>query len=192
MLFRSLAPFSVVEAPEVKQVESKAVQSVAIKMNVADSAANRDYKLKVNVDYKNALQATSTIYSKITVPVTYGITKPQFVVKTVQFEPKEPNLSQPFTASVFFENISESDAGNVSVALDGKVNDDKNFSVVDLSNTKHLFDVKGKQTRMVSFQLEAEDPRDGNEVKLTFTYDYKGTQTKQEEILNLPLTYSFG
>ncbi|KJS21557.1 MAG: hypothetical protein VR72_10015 [Clostridiaceae bacterium BRH_c20a] len=182
-----LAPFSVVEAPEVKQVESKAVQSVAIKMNVADSAANRDYKLKVNVDYKNALQATSTIYSKITVPVTYGITKPQFVVKTVQFEPKEPNLSQPFTASVFFENISESDAGNVSVALDGKVNDDKNFSVVDLSNTKHLFDVKGKQTRMVSFQLEAEDPRDGNEVKLTFTYDYKGTQTKQEEILNLPL-----
>jgi len=182
-----LAPFSVVDAPEIKQVESKAVQSVAIKMKVDESAANRSYNLKVNVDYKNALQSSSTIYSKITVPVTYGITKPQFVVKTVQFEPKEPDLSQPFTANVFFENISESDAGNVSVALDGQVNDDKNFSIVDLSNTKHLFDVKGKQTRMVSFQLEAEDPRDGNEVKLTFTFDYKGTQTKQEEVLNLPL-----
>ncbi|MFZ5945345.1 MAG: COG1361 S-layer family protein [Bacillota bacterium] len=183
----NLAPFSVVEAPEIKQIESKAVQSVAIKMHVNESAANRNYKLKVNVDYKNALQTSSTIYSNVTIPVTYGITKPQFVVKAVQFEPKEPDLTQPFTTTIFFENISETDAGNVSVALDGTVNDEKNFEVVDLSNTKHLFDVKGKQTRMVSFKLEAEEPRNGNQVKITFTYDYKGTQTTQTEVLNLPL-----
>jgi hypothetical protein len=183
----NLAPFSVIEAPEIKQVESKAVQSVAIKMHVGEEAANRNYKLKVNVDYKNALQESSTIYSKVTIPVTYGITKPQFVVKAVQFEPNEPDLTKPFTATIFFENISESDAGNVSVALDGKVDDTKNFSVLDLSNTKHLFDVKGKQTRMVSFKLEAEEPRTGNEIKVTFKYDYQGTQTTQEEILNLPL-----
>lgn len=175
------------EEPDIRIIDSKSVQSVAIKMKVDADAANRDYKLKIIVDYKNAQQNSSSIFTRITVPVTYGITQPQFIVKSVQFEPKEPDLSQPFTATIFFENISESDAGNVSVAIDGKVNDTRNFSIVDLSNTQHLFDVKGKQTRMVSFNLEAENPRDGNEVNLTFSYDYQGEQKKQPVVLNLPL-----
>jgi len=42
---------------------------------------------------------------------------------------------------------------------------------------------------MVTFELEAEEPRDGNEVKLTFKYDYSGSSetVTQEEMINLPL-----
>ncbi|MGI6226132.1 MAG: COG1361 S-layer family protein [Peptococcales bacterium] len=170
--------------PEIKQIDSKAVQSVAIKMKVDNNAANRPYNLKVNVDYKNALQSSSTIYSKITVPVTYGVTEPKFIVKAVQFEPKEPDLTQPFTATIIFENISDSGAGSVSVAIDGKVGENKNFNVLDLSNTQHILNVKGKQTRMVSFNLEAEEHRDSNEVKLTFSH---GADKDQTTIINLPL-----
>jgi len=181
----SLAPFSVVDAPEIKKIESKDVQSIAIKMHVDEGAANRTYKLKVNMDYKNALQDSKTVYSKVSIPVTYGITKPELVVKAVQFEPKKPDLTEPFTATIFFENISETDAHNVTALLDGL----ENFDILDLSNKKNIFDVKAKQTRMVTYQLEAKEPREGNQVKLTFTFNYLGDQKdEQEQQVNLPLS----
>ncbi|NLW25660.1 MAG: hypothetical protein GXY91_10580 [Clostridia bacterium] len=180
--------------PNVVEIASGEVRSFNIKMKVDENAPEREngYKIKVILKCQNAHLGDKYLETStnITLNPKYTLTSPYFVVKSVKFAPEEPDLDEPFTATFFFENISKTSARNVRVSLEGSLGEGKNnFKVLDLSNTQHLYDVKGKTMRMVSFKLEAEDFRDGNEVKLKFAYDYSGSsETKtQEEIINLPL-----
>lgn len=176
---------------DIKEIPSRELRSLTVKMKVKENAPQKEYyKINVKLKCQNAHLNEDRFFetnSNFTVSPKYTLTKPLFVVKSVQFEPKEPVMTEPFDITLFFENISDTNANNVSVSIEGTVNEEKNFTILDLSNTKHLFEVKGKQTRMVSFKLEPEDPRDGNEIKVKFTYTYEGKQEIQEENINLPL-----
>ncbi|NLT94168.1 MAG: hypothetical protein GXW85_01310 [Clostridia bacterium] len=175
----------------IKEFRSGEVKSFTVKMRVKENAPQKTYRINVRLFCQNAhLNANQTFdtNSNFTITTQYSLTKPLFVIKSVQFEPKEPDLTQPFKMTLFFENISDSNAGNVSVSIDGLIGEKtKNFTVLDLTNTQHLFEVKGKQTRMAAFNLEAEELREGNELKVKFKYTYEGKDETQEEIINLPL-----
>ena len=176
---------------DIKEFRSGEVKSFTVKMKVKENAPQKNYKINVRLFCQNANLNSGQFFntnSNFTITTQYSLTKPLFVVKSVQFEPKEPDLNQPFNMTLFFENISDSAAGNVSVSVDGLIGEKtRNFTVLDLSNTKHLFEVKGQQMRMATFKLEAEELREGNELKVRFKYTYEGKDEIQEEIINLPL-----
>jgi hypothetical protein len=184
--------FTTINEPKIEKVESKDVATINLRMKVADDAPVKNYKVKFNVNYdvvSSGMMQQRTTYTDVQIPVTYGSLDPKFTIKNVQFDPKVPDLNKPFTATIFFENISKSHAGDISVALEGGTSaENRNFWVLDLTNTKHLLNVKGEQTRMVTYQLEAEEGRKGNEVKITFTYTSGGEEKTQSEIINLPLS----
>lgn len=176
---------------DIKEFRSGELKSLTVKMKAKENAPQKSYKINVRLFCQNANLSSNQFFdtrSNFTITTQYSLSKPLFVIKSVQFEPKEPDLTKPFDVTLFFENISDSNAGNVSVSVDGMISESiKNFSVLNLSNTQHLFEVKGKQMRMVTFKLEPEQPRDGNEIKVQFKYTYEGKDETQPETINLPL-----
>lgn len=197
---------------DIKEIKSQEKQSIVVKMRANEGTLEREegYKINVTLECTNAIlakkyankgdgendgeksyfdeQNTFTTHTILTLYPKYTLTDPKFVISNIEFEPKEPDLSKPFKAKIFFENISDSDAENVSFSIVNEEEKDKrNFEVVDLSYTHHLFDVKAKQKRMVTYNLEAEQPRDGNDIKVKFDYNYQGEDKTQEEVINLPL-----
>lgn len=120
--------------------------------------------------------------------VVYALSEPSFVVEGVTFSPAVTNDTKETTATITLKNISETKANNVVATLEGTaVGEDgsKNIIVRDLTSTKQLYNVKGKQKVTVDYTLELNKDRKNNEMKLTI--DYNGLEKPQEILLNMPL-----
>lgn len=120
--------------------------------------------------------------------VVYALSEPSFVVENVTFDPAVTGETGETTATLTLKNISETKANNVVVTLEGtNIGDsgEKNITVRDLTSTKQLYNVKGKQKVEVQYRLELNEDRKNNEMKLTV--DYNGAEKPQEIVLNMPL-----
>lgn len=118
----------------------------------------------------------------------YSLSEPVFVVKGVAFDPQITEGTTKTTATITLENISDSKANNVVATLEGNKigeTDKKNISVTDLTSTKQLYNIKGKQTVTVSYGLELNADRTNNEMTLSISFD--GKEEPQKEIINMPL-----
>lgn len=119
----------------------------------------------------------------------YTLTSPTFVVQDVSFSPEAESGAKNVVATFTIDNISDTKARNVSIALEGVAvsdkNSDKNIKVTDLSTTRRVGDVAGKSSIVVTYNLELNTARKTNEMKLSINYD--GLEKTTEEIINLPL-----
>ncbi len=127
------------------------------------------------------------------IDVTYALSDPSFVVETVTFNPAVTAGVKETTATITLKNISDTKANNVVATLEGTYISggsegnagEKNIEVRDLTSTKQLYNVKGNQKVKVDYQLELNEDRKNNEMKLTI--DYNGLEKPQEIVLNMPL-----
>ncbi len=120
--------------------------------------------------------------------VVYALAEPSFVVENVTFDPAVTAGVEETTATITLKNISDSKANNVVAALDGTTigeDGDKNIAVKDLTSTKQLYNVSGKQKVNVQYVLAPNKDRKNNEMKLTL--NWHGAEKPQEIILNMPL-----
>jgi len=120
--------------------------------------------------------------------VVYSLSDPSFVVEGITFDPQVSGEIDKTTATITMKNVSDTKANNVRATLAGKsITEDgeKNIKVLDLTATKELYNVKGKQKIKVTYQLELNEDRKNNE--MTLTVDYDGLEKPQEIALNLPL-----
>ncbi len=120
--------------------------------------------------------------------VVYAISDPSFVVEQVTFDPAVTSDTKETTATLTLKNISDTKANDVVVTLEGRsLNDkgEKNITVRDLTSTKQLYTVKGKQQVQVQYQLELNKNRKNNEMDLKITYT--GQKEAQNIVLNMPL-----
>ena len=120
--------------------------------------------------------------------VVYALSEPSFVVEGVTFSPAVTNDTKETTATITLKNISETKANNVVATLEGTAvgeDGEKNIIVRDLTSTKQLYNVKGKQKVTLEYKLELNKDRKNNEMKLTI--DYNGLEKPQEILLNMPL-----
>jgi hypothetical protein len=190
-----MAPFSFkdgAEAPTLKKIEGEESRTITIGLKVDPEAVSKDYKLQITLRSQNAFfEPAPTAGALITIPVKYDRTKPQLLVSDVRLDPREPAPGESFTVYFFLENMSRIDANNVVASLDGL----ENFTVLDVSNKKALAKPipGGKVSSGIGFTLQAKEDREGNQVELTLTYSYHGTQDeKQVERVTLPLDRESG
>lgn len=181
--------------PKVDMIDSgeSYVFNVTLVVNAdAREIGGDGYKLNAilksyNWDVGQAVRQFTT--SKIFyVSPKYSLTTPSFVVQNVTFSPEVTDSTTNTTATFYIENISDSKARNVKVALLGKeLNDkgDRNIKVNDLSNTKVIGDIRGGDIFQVSYDLELNSGRKDNE--MTLTVDYTGSDKAQEVVVNLPI-----
>lgn len=127
------------------------------------------------------------------VKVVYALSEPSFVVEGVTFNPAVTDGVKETTATITLKNISDTKANNVVATLEGTYissgsegnSGEKNIEVRDLTSTKQLYNVKGNQKVTVDYQLELNEDRKNNEMKLII--DYNGSEKPQEIVLNMPL-----
>lgn len=127
------------------------------------------------------------------IEVVYALSEPSFVVEKVTFDPAVTAGVKTTKATITLKNISDTKANNVVATLEGTYinsgtennSGKKNITVRDLTSTKQLYNVKGKQTVTVEYQLELNEDRKNNEMKLSI--DYTGIEKPQEILLNMPL-----
>lgn len=120
--------------------------------------------------------------------VVYALAEPSFVVEKVTFNPEVTAGVEETVATLTLKNISDSKANNVVVTLEGMTSGEegeKNIAVRDLTATKQLYNVSGKQKVTVDYTLAPNKDRKHNEMKLTV--DYNGAEKPQEILLNMPL-----
>jgi hypothetical protein len=120
--------------------------------------------------------------------VVYALAEPSFVVEKVTFSPEVTAGIEETVATLTLKNISDSKANNVVVTLEGMASGEegaKNIAVRDLTATKQLYNVSGKQKVTVDYTLAPNRDRKHNEMKLTV--DYNGAEKPQEILLNMPL-----
>ena len=120
--------------------------------------------------------------------VVYALAEPSFVVEKVTFNPEVTAGVEETVATLTLKNISDSKANNVVVTLEGMTSGEegeKNIAVRDLTATKQLYNVSGKQKVTVDYTLAPNKDRKHTEVKLTV--DYNGAEKPQEILLNMPL-----
>lgn len=175
--------------PDIQSLDPGTEVSFTIPVIPGSNIAERPegYILDVKAeasDYTGVKQFAAM--TSIQIHPKYTVTVPLFVVENIVFRPEVPDASEPFEADIIFRNISSSSAGNASFALED-VGDNKNFRILDLSNTRQLYSVAGEDARMVTYCLEGISGRESNEVKAVFRFSYRGEEKTQEEIINLPL-----
>lgn len=170
----------------IDQIEGNSSRTVMVGFSVSPEAQNKDYQLIVNLAGQNAsfqdVVNASTIF---TIPVTYDLTKPVLLVKSVSISPENPDPYTGFDAHFQICNLSQTtDARNINLLLE----DTDNFEVMDISNKKNISKIEKNAYQTVTYHLKAKDTHVNNTVKLKISFDYLGNQTESvEETINLPL-----
>lgn len=190
----------------IERVESGETKVFTITMKVAPDTKElpegSSYKINATLKSNNwnigsgdvKKEPAFAVTTSFEVKPSYTLSSPTFVVKDVTFAPEVVSGVKNTIATFTIENISDTKARNVSVALDGvaisEKNAEKNIKVNDLSSTKRVGDIRGKGTITVSYDLELNTARKSNEMKLTINYD--GLEKATEETINLPLPLNDG
>lgn len=180
----------------IQRVESGETKTFNIRMKVAPETKElpEGSKYKINLTLKcNNWQVDKDpafgVTTSVEVAPSYTLSEPTFVVNNVTFDPAVTDGVKNTVATLTIDNISDSKARNVSVMLEGiaisEKNTDQNIKVTDLSNTKRVGDVAGNQKIVVSYNLELNDARRNNQMKLTINYN--GAEKAIEETINMPL-----
>lgn len=185
---------------EVKSGQTR-VFSVVMKVNsdVKELPDGSDYQINCIIGSANgsvsaegsAVDWSKRIYQatqSVNVKPVYALSEPTFVVDSITFDPAITDGLTETTATITVENVSDTKANNVVVSLEGKEVGEtgkKNIIIKDLTATKRLYDVKGKQKVSATYNIELNPDRQDNEMTLTIKYD--GQTEAQEELLNMPL-----
>jgi len=171
---------------ELKGMENRTMN---LTFAVDPEAQNKDYELIISLSgvdatFKKKVNAVTTI----TVPVSYDITKPILIAKSISLKPEVPMEGEEFTAELQIVNLSQTtEARNVMVHLEGA----ENFEIMDISNRRNLTKLDKGGTETLTYTLKAKDKKKDNTAKLKIAFDYSGNETENvEEVINLPLPES--
>jgi hypothetical protein len=185
---KPLFPFSLSskEKTTIDELKGKESRTIALTFAVDPEAQNKDYELVINLTGEDAsFQKTVNTMTIVTVPVSYDITKPILVVKSVAINPEKPQEDEAFTVQFQIANLSKTtEARNVMLLLEGT----DNFEIMDISNRKNIRKLDKGAAETVTYQLKAKDKKTANTAKLKISFDYLGSKTESvEEVINLPL-----
>ncbi|MDD2432642.1 MAG: hypothetical protein PHX01_02905, partial [Clostridia bacterium] len=183
-----LYPFSLQskQSKTIDELKGKESRTLVFTFDVDAEAQNKDYEMIINLTGENvAFQKTVNTMTKITVPVSYDLTKPILMVQSITLNPEKPNDDEEFTASFEVTNLSKTtEARNVMLLLEGE----DNFEIMDISNRKNIRKLAKGATETVTYKLKTKDTKAANTAKLKISFDYLGEETESgEEVLNLPL-----
>ncbi len=182
---------------EVKSGETKTF-TITLKVNPETKELPEGSKYRINcaiasynwqMDNAGSEKRWNAVQS-FEIEVLYALTEPSFAVENVVFNPRVTADTSETTATFTLRNLSETRANNVVVTLEGRDIEDekgqgeKNIAVRDLTSTKQLYNVSGKQAVQVQYQLQLNKNRKNNE--MTLTVSYNGLETPQEIVLNMP------
>lgn len=177
---------------EVKGGETKTFTiTLKVKPETKELPEGSSYRLNCMIASDNWQMKGDRRYNAVQsfeLDVVYAISDPSFVVEQVTFDPAVTSDTKETTATLTLKNISDTKANDVVVTLEGRsLNDkgEKNITVRDLTSTKQLYTVKGKQQVQVQYQLELNKSRKNNEMDLKITYT--GQKEAQNIVLNMPL-----
>ena len=170
----------------IDELKGKESRTLVLTFDVDAEAQNKDYEMIINLTGEDvAFQKTVNTMTKITVPVSYDLTKPILMVQSITLNPEKPNDDEEFTASFEVTNLSKTtEARNVMLLLEGE----DNFEIMDISNRKNIRKLAKGATETVTYKLKTKDTKAANTAKLKISFDYLGEETESgEEVLNLPL-----
>jgi hypothetical protein len=170
----------------IDELKGKESRTLTLTFDVDAEAQNKDYEMVINLTGEDVtFQKTVNTMTKITVPVSYDLTKPILMVKSVSLNPEIPIEDEEFTASFQITNLSKTtEARNVMLLLEGT----DNFEVMDISNRKNIRKLEKGATETVTYKLKTKDTKSANTAKLKISFDYSGSETESvEEVINLPL-----
>lgn len=186
-----LYPFSLQsnQNTTIDQLNGMESRTITFTFAVDSEAQNKNYELIINLSGENvAFQRVVNTMTTVNVPVSYDITKPILIVKSVSLKPEVPQEDEEFTAEFQITNLSKSsEARNVTIHLEGT----DNFEILDISNRRNLTKLDKGGTETLTYTLKAKEKKKDNTAKLKIAFDYAGNETENvEELINLPLPVS--
>ncbi|MGI5876237.1 MAG: COG1361 S-layer family protein [Dethiobacteria bacterium] len=116
-------------------------------------------------------------------PLSPRIKPPLLDVIAVRLDPKEPEQNEEFEAYFTIRNHGNVEATNVVIEFNGL----SNFENLELTNRKFAHSFTPNSSNSVYFNLKALKERKGNEVSLSFSFDYEGGAGSQQIAVSLPL-----
>lgn len=177
---------------EVKGGETKTFTvTMKVKPETKELPEGSKYRLNCTIASSNWQLGDNKRYNatkSFDLDVVYSLSDPSFVVEDITFDPAVTNDTEETTATITLKNISDTKANNVVATLEGTAmgeKGDKNIKIKDLTSTKQLYNVKGKQKVKIDYKLELDEDRENNEMKLTINYD--GLEKPLELAINMPL-----
>lgn len=182
----------------IDTLEGNASRTVILKFNVSDKAQNKDYKMTVNVVGDNNFTGqkesvkTSGVFN---IKVDYDLTKPVLMVSEATVYPENPGFDEEFNLNLRIVNKSKTtSARNVTLLLDGTVDKNENFEVLDITNRKNIAKLDEGDSAMVTYRLKAKDTKVDNTVNLSIDFDHQGETAGDPvvEKINLPLPDDIG
>lgn len=182
----TLQPNQSTTIDELKGLENR---TMTLTFAVDPEAQNKNYELIFSLKGVDATFAKSVnAMTTVTVPVSYDITKPILVVKSVSLNPQAPQEDDEFIAEFEIANLSKTtEARNVMVHLEGK----ENVQILDISNRRNINKLAKGGTEKLTFKLKAKDTKKDNTAVFKIAFDYAGNETENiEEVINLPLPES--
>lgn len=158
-------PISIIDSPRVLDPNTWHRQNINLRMKVSETANLGDYKMQLKIDYRDENGSTYNT-SSITRPIKIdlGKTSPEIVVTKADISAGGQGKYQ---ASFTYQNMGDKEARNLTASFNGG----SNYLVADTSNKKHLGDIAGKRTGIVSFLIEEKDSLDEEVATIEFSFE---------------------
>ena len=174
--YQGTNPIGIIDAPKILSLNSGQRQNVNLRMKVADNANLGDYRIFLKIDYKNMdgiPQETSSVSRQIKIDL--GKTAPEIIVNNINLT----NLgSGRYQADITYQNLGEKTASNLTVNFNGGTN----YLATDTSSKKHLGNLAGKRTGVVSFTVEERDTIAERTAELEFSFEDENKQRLTQKI----------
>ncbi|MDD2401788.1 MAG: hypothetical protein PHI90_05510 [Clostridia bacterium] len=185
---KEMFPFTLKSDQEttIDKLDGNENRTVALTFTVDPDAQNKEYQLNINLKGQDAeFRNTVSSVTSIAVPVTYDVTKPILMVKSVSVSPEDADITEGFETYFQIVNLSKTtEARNVMLLLDGG----DNFEVIDISNRKNIAKLLKGGSQGVTYKLRAKDTKTSNTVDLKISFDYLGSESEEiKETITLPL-----
>ena len=137
-------------------ISAKKAENVVFQLEIDKNADADTYKVPIKITYTNIYGKDYSVDEEIYIKVLNNNLPPQLVVKKAVPSLQEIPEEQEFTVTFQVWNMGTLDAKNVTVELKP---DSANFYVLD-SLTKHYYsELKGQQSKEVTYTLKAKKER---------------------------------
>jgi len=168
----------------LKKVGKNSTTKVTYRLKTDENNKGNNVLLKMSYEYLSDGKGEQEETLNLPVSLSDFLKQPRLVVTRVTLSPDFPDLNEAFYLNFDIENISNIEAKNLVVTLNGQ----ENFEVIDFSNRKYFSKIAGKSSIRTNYMLLAKDAKKDNTVELKMSYDYFSNKNgEQIEIINLPM-----
>ncbi|QEK13671.1 LPXTG cell wall anchor domain-containing protein [Crassaminicella thermophila] len=162
------------EIPKIKEVKAKHFQVVPIKLYADENLKSGTYELELSMKYKDEYNHEYEQKTKIYVPVE-GVSEQEldFGFENLTYPKEGVNTSEDFTIAFDLKNLSEKDAKNLKVSVDG--GSEILPKSPSIKNIKSLASGKSVYLEFVFFAKDGIESKN-YPIKIDITYGLNGSE----------------